>query len=208
MLNRYRRAKTYEEEERKIWLRCYQYVNNWVDNELGQWRKETKDKMGEKPMLSIPLVRKFINRIAGAQSSAKIDEKAFPRDDMGDAIIAEILTDLKSYAYELNNADYQKARAFRDMLITGRGYIKACWNDENDPLGEITIKRINPFRVFLIGDAEEYDTSKMDEVIDVSYISYDRLVAMYPDKKEELEGLKNEMDDKGYIGSPVGAYDY
>lgn len=208
LLNRYRRAKTYEEEERKIWLRCYQYVNNWVDNELGQWRKETKDKMGEKPMLSIPLVRKFINRIAGAQSSAKIDEKAFPRDDMGDAIIAEILTDLKSYAYELNNADYQKARAFRDMLITGRGFIKACWNDENDPLGEITIKRINPFRVFLIGDAEEYDTSKMDEVIDVSYISYDRLVAMYPDKKEELEGLKNEMDDKGYIGSPVGGYDY
>ena len=103
ILDKYRRVKLNEEKERQVWLRCYQYVNNWVDNELGQWKKETKQRMGDNPTLSIPLVRKFVNRIAGAQVSAKIDEKAYPRDDYGDAIIAEILTDLKSYVYYLNN---------------------------------------------------------------------------------------------------------
>ncbi len=206
ILSRYRKIKTSEEKERTVWARCYQYVNNWVDDDLGQWKKEVKDKLGDKPALSIPLVKKFINRLAGAQVSAKIDEKAFPRDDYGDAIIAEILTDLKSYVYYLNNTEYQKARAFRDMLISGRGFIKTCWTDELDPLGEITTIRLNPFRVYLIGDKEEYDVSKMDEVIDETLVTWDKLIAMYPDKKEELEGVKNSISETG--GIPVAGYDY
>lgn len=208
VLEKYRRVKLNEEKERQTWLRCYQYVNNWVDNDLGQWKKETRNRMGDNPTLSIPLVKKFINRIAGAQVSAKLDEKCYPRDDNGDAIIAEILTDLKSYVYYLNQTEYQKARAFRDMLITGRGYIRNCWTDELDPLGEITTKRLNPFRVFLLGDKEEYDISKMDGVIDESLMSWDKLIATYPDKKDELQGMKSEFDDKGGIGAPVGGYDY
>ena len=208
VLERYRNVKLNEEKEREVWLRCYQYVNNWVDSELGQWKQETKKRMGDAPTLSIPLVRKFINRIAGAQVSAKIDEKAFPRDDYGDAIIAEILTDLKSYVYYLNNTDYQKARAFRDSLITGRGFIKVCWSDELDPLGEVTTKRINPFRVFFSGDKEEYDLSKMDFVIDETLVTWDNLIAMYPEKKEELQGMRSEFDENGSITVPVGGYDY
>lgn len=208
VLEKYRRVKLNEEKERQTWLRCYQYVNNWVDNDLGQWKKETRNRMGDNPTLSIPLVKKFINRIAGAQVSAKLDEKCYPRDDNGDAIIAEILTDLKSYVYYLNQTEYQKARAFRDMLITGRGFIRNCWTDELDPLGEITTKRINPFRVYLLGDKEEYDVSKMDGVIDESLMSWDKLIATYPEKKEELQGMKSEFDDKGGIGAPVGGYDY
>lgn len=208
VLEKYRRVKLKEEKERQTWLRCYQYVNNWVDNDLGQWKKETRNRMGDNPTLSIPLVKKFINRIAGAQVSAKLDEKCYPRDDNGDAIIAEILTDLKSYVYYLNQTEYQKARAFRDMLITGRGFIRNCWTDELDPLGEITTKRINPFRVYLLGDKEEYDVSKMDGVIDESLMSWDKLIATYPEKKEELQGMKSEFDDKGGIGAPVGGYDY
>lgn len=206
ILEKYRRVKLSEEKERQTWSRCYQYVNNWVEGELGQWKKETKNRMGDNPTLSIPLVKKFINRIAGAQVSAKIDEKCYPRDDKGDAIIAEILTDLKSYVYYLNQTEYQKARAFRDMIITGRGFIKNCWTDELDPLGEITTKRINPFRVYLIGDKEEYDVSKMDAVIDETNVSFDKLKALYPEKAEELEALKNGVEETG--GLRVAGYDY
>lgn len=208
ILERYRNVKLNEEKEREVWLKCYQYVNNWVDGELGQWKQETKKRMGDAPALSVPLVRKFINRVAGAQVSAKIDEKAFPRDDAGDAIIAEILTDLKSYVYYLNNTEYQKAKAFRDSLITGRGYLKVCWSDELDPLGEVTTTRINPFRVYLIGDKEEYDVSKYDCVIDESLVSWDKLSSMYPEKAEELKSMRAELDDNGSITVPVGGYDY
>jgi len=206
ILEKYRRVKLNEEKERQTWLRCYQYVNNWVDNDLGQWKKETRNRMGDNPTLSIPLVKKFINRIAGAQVSAKIDEKCYPRDDKGDAIIAEILTDLKSYVYYLNQTEYQKARAFRDMLITGRGFIQNCWSDELDPLGEITTRRINPFRVYLIGDKEEYDVSKMEAVIDETNVSFDKLKSMYPEKAEELEAMKNGVEETG--GLQVAGYDY
>jgi len=82
-LSWYRNQKLKDEKDRDVWYKCYSYVNNWVDDELGQWDAETRGvlKSQGRPMISFNEVRKFVNRLCGAQRHARADEKAYPRDD-------------------------------------------------------------------------------------------------------------------------------
>jgi len=194
ILKLYRDAKLAEEKEREIWLKCFAYVNNWVDGELGQWSTEARAKLKSqnRPIISFNEIRKFVNRICGAQRQSKADEKVYPRDDKSDYLIAEIMTDLLKYVSDVNNLDIERAKIFRDMIICGRGYSKCEWGDELDPLGEVTVRRINPFRVYVIGDHERYDLTDRDGVIEEVPMSKDAMIARWPEFEDEIGDLSTE----------------
>lgn len=205
ILETVRKIRQKEEKERKIWSRCEEYVSNWVDGELGQWRQEARDQTGkDKPTLSFNEIRKFVNRISGAQVSAKVDQKVWPRDDESDPVIAEILSDLLKYVADVNHAEWHVNRAFRDMIITGRGFIKHEWSDELDPLGEVTISRVNPHRVFLIGNGERYDLTDRKGIVELLPMTREDLVSLYPDFEEQINGLSEVYAED----LPVGGTDY
>jgi hypothetical protein len=80
--------------------------------------------------------------------------------------------------------------AFKDALIGGWGFNKVEWSDELDPLGEITIKNLDPAGVFVVGRGREYDLSDRKAIIEVLPMDKDEIIARWPDKKGEIEGLK------------------
>lgn len=202
--NAYNRAKLKEESERKVWIQCYEYVNNWVDGNLGQWKSDVRNNLGDKPAISFNEIRKFVNRICGAQRQAKLDEKVYPRDEGSDPIISDILTDLLKYVKDCNRAELAIARMFRDGIITGRGFIKTEWSDENDYFGEVTIKSINPLNVYLIGESDEYDVSKgYRGVIEEIPLDKDELLSRWSDKEDEIEGLARSVDTGIEVASTV-----
>lgn len=195
LFREFRDARLAEENQRKVWKDCFNTVNNWTDDELGQWKAAWRELMGDRPMLSLNYVRKFVNRICGAQRLTKMDEKVIPRDDDSDPIIAEILNDLRKFVYDFNDAELVHiARAFRDMIICGRGWIKAEWTDERELLGEIGLKRINPFRVYLKGKGERYDLLDRRGICEVLPMDKDELLNLFPDSKDDIEGI--DVDDE------------
>lgn len=214
VLSKYREVRLREEKERDIWKKCFEYVNSRVDGELGQWKQEIRKQLTAegRPPISFNIIKKFVNRICGAQSLAKMDERAFPRDDQSDPMVGDVLTDLLKYVKDINDAEVAISRMFRDGIITGRGFIKTEWSNENDPMGEIIIKAINPFRVYLIGDGDEYDISKDRKmVIEEIPMDKDEMLARFPDKAEDIETLQAEMDrwEDGKDPVPTArTYDY
>lgn len=206
VLKNFRKAEASESVDREIWKKCFAYVNNRVDGELGQWSTKVKDELGPRPALSIPLVGKFINRISGAQRLTKIDEKVFPRDDVADPVVADILTDLLKYVYELpeNRAELQISRMFRNGIITARGWLKCEWSDESDPMGEISIRSIHPRQVYICGLGDRYDLTDRPKLIEKIPMGRDELKAAYPEKYDEILSSKDAADTT----TPVAGEDY
>lgn len=201
----YHEARLAESEERLVWKKCFEYYNNWVDGKLGQWESSWREKMGDKTMLSFNMVRKFVRRIFGNSIQMRVEEKVIPRDDVSDPMIAEILGDLRKYVYDLNKADkISIAQALKDMIICGRGFTKSEWNDELDPIGEISISYVNPFKVYLIGKGERYDLLDRRGIIEVLPMSKEDLKERYPEQAERIEGLYENRDSD----TPLAGDDY
>ena len=170
---RYAQAKVKEEPRRTVRERCFSYVNNWVDGKLGQWTTDTLGKLGNKPALSFNAIKKFVNRICGVQAQNKLDEKAYPRDDQSDWVMAEILTDLLKFVKDNTNGELAIKRGFRDGVIGDSGYVKVEWSDEFDPLGEIVVKSVSPNRVYVLGSPELLDMSDGAEIIEEIPMSWE-----------------------------------
>lgn len=203
ILRKYHNAKLKEQSRREVREKCFAYVNNWVDGQLGQWTKDVRSKLGDKPALSFNEVRKFVNRICGALTNIKMDEKLYPQDDQSDWILAEINTDLIKFVKQNNEAEDHIARALRDGVIGDSGYIKVEFSDEFDPLGDIVVKRVNPSRVYILGDAERLDLLDADGIIEELPMTYDELVAFAPDKEDEIRGVKDVADNDTPVASDL-----
>lgn len=196
ILKAYKKIRSEEEDEREVGKKSFQYVNNWVDGKLGQWTQKMRDQIStERPMLSLNEIKKFVNRICGAQRGAKVEEKVLPRDDQSDPLIADILTDLVKYVYDTNKANnIHIPRAFRDMVIW-RGYVKVEWSDEFDPLGDITIKSINPRRVFIRGKGDRYDLLDRKAIIEVLPMDKDDVINRFPKSAQKIKDLIGSRGD-------------
>ncbi len=195
ILKKYQSAKLRESKDREVWVRCFEYLNNWVDGELGQWQSTNRNKLISegRPPISFNEIRKFVNRICGAQRMTKLDEKCFPRDDEGDPILAEILSDLLKYVKDINQAELAIAKMFRNGIVCGRGFIRTEWNDELDMYGEVRIKNINPFRIFLIGEGEEYDMTDRRGVLEEIPMDKEDIINRWG-HEDEIGSLKDEAE--------------
>lgn len=197
ILRSYHKLKLKNEERRKLHDKCIEYVNGWRDGKKTQWSKETLGLLGDRPALSLNKVKKYANRICGAQRAAKMDDKCYPRDDESDWMTAEILSDLVKFVKDNTGAEREKSASFREGIIgTLGGYVKVEWSDEYDPLGDIVVKRVNPKRVYLLGEGERFDLMDYQGIIEEIPMDWDQLLEFAPDKKDELEGLSREYSDE------------
>jgi hypothetical protein len=206
VLKNFRKAESSESVDREIWKKTFQYVNNRVDGQLGQWPEGVRAELGPRPALSLPFIGPIVNRISGAQRATKIDEKVFPRDDQADPIVADVLTDLLKHVYELpeNRTEWQIAKMFRNGVICGRGWLKVEFTDEFDPFGDISIRSVHPRRVYLIGRGDRYDLLDRPGIIEKIPMSKDELKAAYPEKFDDIISQKEATE----IAVPMAGEDY
>lgn len=201
ILEALRKAKLRDEKERAIWEKCYEYVNNRVGGELGQWAEEDRGQLREvgKPTISFNEIKKFVNRICGAQRQTKVDEKAFPKDDVADVSTSDIITDLLKYVRDVNDAENHYNRMFRDGVITSRGWMKVEWSDELDILGEITLKSVNPKNIYIVGSGEAYDLMDRLGLLEVLPMTKEEIIALFPEKEDEIEEMAKDPEKETEI---------
>lgn len=194
--------KLKEEKFRSIMDKCYDYTNNWTDDELGQWSTELRKALGpDKPALSFNEIRRFVNRVAGTIAGSKLDEKAYPRDDESDWMIADILTDLLKQVRDENSADELYTQVFRDAYIASRGFLRVEWSNEVDPFGSIVYRHVDPRRVFIIGSGSRLDLLDRRGLLEVIPMEWDEIVSRWPKMKGQLEGLKKQVTDSDSFAS-------
>jgi hypothetical protein len=197
VLKLYRAQKAKEDNIRKVWKKCISYLNNFVDGELGQWDSVARAalKSENRPVISFNILKKYVNLVCGAQRKAKADEKVYPRDSESDPATAEILTDLLKYISDINRLEPERSKIFRDVVSIGRGFERCEWSDELDPLGEVLVRRVNPERVYLIGDIERYDLEDLDAIIEEIPMSLEDAIAQWPDSEDEIRSAERMAKD-------------
>lgn len=203
VLEYYRKAKARTQDDRDTWNTCFEYVNNWVDGKLGQWKTDIRNQLGDRPAISFNEIRKFVNRLCGAQRQTKLDEKCYPTGEDSDPMIADTLTDLIKFVNNDNQAEISMSRLFRNGIITSSGFVKVEWDDSENPLeGKIKLTSVNPKNVYLIGKSDEYDISKgYKGVIEEILMSKSDIIARWEDAEERIGEVPKGDNDSTPVAS-------
>lgn len=180
-LQRYEDSYKAHEEFVEIERECTNFVFG------RQWSPEDKArcKNDGKPTLTINLTLRTVNAIYGEYSSMRADiatkargRKAHDASHVLNKILMQTLYD--------NGYEAKEASMFLDGITSGRGYISARLNSDNDPLGEIELFLEDNVQVVLSKDAKDYDPDSWPEVFFVEWKTRKELIAEYGEDKVEM----------------------
>jgi hypothetical protein len=184
----YSDLKLREGKERDVRRKCYEYLNNWVDGEHGQWPNAIRQLLGaDKPALSFNEIRRLVNRVRGA--IPELDERCFPVDDESDWILAEIFTDLLKQVRNDNNSETVFKQGFSDSYIGGSGFVRVEWSNDKDIFGSIVYRYLDPRNVFLVGNGVQLDLTDRLGVLELIPMEREEIQSRWPGKADEVGGL-------------------
>lgn len=175
-----------------------------------QWTKEeiaTLRQRGQPPIVFNRIKRK-VDSILGVERQRRTDPKAYPRTPK-DEQSAEIATQALRFVADQTRLNAIFSGAFENGMIEGTGACEIIVDGE----GEITANLI-PFDTFIFDPRRtRHDFSDARYKGVVQWMDVDDAVALYPDKKTEIEGslegteksfvADTQLDDKPNSGQWV-----
>lgn len=121
-----------------------------------QWTEEAKEARRGRPILTIPVLAKFVKRVVAETKKNPPAVKLTARED-GDIEKAEIGMGLVRYIEDTCGAKYAYAHALESAAVGGLGWIKGGYDAKH---GKVIISRVaDPFRYYIDPNSEEIDGS-------------------------------------------------
>lgn len=160
-----------------------------------QWDEEAKAKLEKlgKPALTINMIQKVVNSIRGHYSSQRADFQFKPRREARPET-AESLTRL--FDHIMDDSGFHtdiEPQMVEDGLIEDRGYIDARISFDENLLGEVQLRDLDPRSVVPDPDAVDYDTSKWNEVWIDRWMTLDDVETFYGrQKRDQVKFLAEE----------------
>ena len=146
----------------------------WTEGDL----KKLKDE--GRPALVINRILPLVNLVLGYHINTRIQDGFLPgHDGSGSAETAAALSAVSSQIDELNDMPYIDSEVFLDGLITGRGYYDVRMDFSRNALGEVKVRAVDPFTVYLDPDAADYDLNMGNGLHVSRWISLDEVEAHY-----------------------------
>lgn len=132
------------------WKDWRQEARDLYEFEAGrQWDAEDQARMEEqrRPCVTFNLADKFIDAVAGLQINNRQEIRYFPRttEDNG---VNEVATAGAAWTRDLSSAESEESEAFRDMILTGMGFIDHRLNDETEHGEFIEQVRVDPLEMY------------------------------------------------------------
>ena len=121
-----------------------------------QWTETAKEARAGRPILTIPILGKFVKRIVAETKKNPPAVKLNPRED-GDVNKAEIGMGLVRYIEDVSGAKYAYSHALECAAVGGLGWVKGKIDVEKGTLRIGKVK--DAFRYYMDPDAEEEDGS-------------------------------------------------
>jgi len=177
---------------------------NYYDNE--QWTQEEINELKDRnqPVITINRIKPTIDLVLGAESKAKVEFVAAPRNDV-DIENASIATESLKYIMDQNEGEYICAEAFENSVKAGWYFVEICEND--DPFGEVV--QLNGIdRSDLVWDpyAKNFDLNDGKYEIRGKWLELDDAIGKFPQHKETLESAvgdqtEDEKRERPYHGT-------
>lgn len=156
-----------------------------------QWNSTDLQKLKsqQRPALTYNHVLSLINLISGYQRQNRQDIKIFNRSG-GSKKVAEILTEIIKHIHDNCYGDWETSFAFLIGIVAGIGWLSINLDYDEDVVnGDIVLESISPFKVYPDPFFERYDMRDAQFIFKIAWLPKSRIEMVYPEKKDELEGL-------------------
>jgi len=165
----------------------------------GQWEQKQKEDLNRqsRPALVMNSILPVVNLISGQERASRLGISYKPRG-FDDDRAAQIANQIYRFAADNSNLVYEVSDAFQDMTVCGRGFLYTTidYHQQDEPLGEIQVKRIHPLSVFWDENASRYDMQDANYMIWAKWVSEDMLKVYYP-------GAMSEIRSGDWLGMPA-----
>lgn len=137
-----------------------------------------------------------IDWILGGESRARMDWRVLPRtDDDVEPAIAK--TKMMKYIDDINKAKWQRSQSFKDMVVTGKGWMRVGLEPNADGDMQITLKHEHWLNMVDDSASRQPDMSDMRYLFCSKVIDSETVCAWFPDKADEL--MDEASDHQGLI---------
>jgi hypothetical protein len=154
-----------------------------------QWDQKDRDKLEAegRPVLTINEVLKVVNAYLGKQSKQRADIVFKPRRDTT-LETAEVVTELVEQLLDNTKYEFLEKEVFEDGMVVDRGYFDFRMSFEDNVMGDVKGRTLDPYEVLPDPDAKSYDPENWNEVITTRWMTLDDIEATYgKEKRKELE---------------------
>jgi hypothetical protein len=178
-IKHYIRARDYGHNEyMEKAKKCYDFYigKQWSESDL-RYLREVK-----RPALTTNRILSVVNSILALkikQGSTLIAQAT----SLEDTDRAEVLTKVLMYICRRNKFTSVENQAFKDALVTGRGFVESRISFDDNIEGEIVVKRVNPEEVVLDPDSSGNDPLTWGQVITTKWLSLNDVSLQYGEKK-------------------------
>lgn len=155
----------------------------------GQWDQKQRDELWKqnRPALVMNSILPVINLISGQERASRMGITYKPRG-LDDDRFAQIANMVYRYASDTAETVFNVSDAFHDMVICGRGWVGVMMDfmKQEEPLGELDVRRIHPLTMFWDDNAIRYDKQDANYLIWAKWVSEDLLRLHYPSAMEDI----------------------
>jgi len=192
-----KRFEESEDGEREIREEALEDLNFVFNVGEGQWDNAVRAERGERPMIVVNKLKKFINQEIGRNRQSRFKMKVLGVDLKADPKVAQIYNGiLRNIEYQ-STADVVYDTAYKYALSGGFGYFRVITKFCDDSFEqEILLKRVaNPFQVHFDPNAREFDYSDANYAFIEEIMSRKDFERRYPGK------AATEPNQSGNIGT-------
>jgi len=181
--------------------RCYDFFEGrqWTPEQIatleGQGRLALKwNKLG-----------RLVRLVLGYHQNNKTQAKFLPAADaVSTQEVADVLNLLSKQIDKDNLLDYVDDAVFLDGLVGGRGYYDSRLDFTENDFGDIRIRSVDPFTVYVDPDLQDYDLNKGGFVAESRWVSVDEIEHTYG--REAAEMVRPYTAGNGWNGFPTSLY--
>lgn len=174
-----------ERTERSIDTAFYD-GNQFTDDELAEYaRRNQKARVFNE-------IKPTVDWLLGGERRIRADWSILPRtEDDSEASLHK--TKLAKYIDDINNARWHRSDAYSDMVRSGEGWVRICYEPNAD--GDMQIKIMHEHWRYIIADS----TSRRRDMSDMQYLWCTKVIPLetlannFPDKASELSNLSDDM---------------
>ena len=128
----------------------------------------------------------FILKLGGSFKSGSKKLEVRP-NTFGDDQLARIASQVLDWIhYDINDLESEHAKSYLDSLIGRIGWMVQDWSFEDEPLGNVRIRRYDGDKLMFDPNFTQRDTSDMNYVLDVNWMTPEEMKLMFARESEEM----------------------
>ena len=165
-----------------------------------QWSEADRKKLEDegRPAMTFNLILSTINTALGEQSSREVQIGFLPKrgaNREGSLVLSKVAQAIM----QANDYHFVENFVFADGMIQDRGYFDVRISFEENLMGDVSIKHLDPLTVIPDPEAKDYDPSTWNEVMVTSWASLDEIATKYgQDKADSVQSLVDSGEYYSY----------